>query len=110
MDAAGRVEPLACTGREYDRDGQPIGDPCGRQYTARDRHIDVPSDTGDPRYDGWGRRPPTTTEQDQEARAAGWRLGPTPTDGSPRHVMCPRCSRPDQATTATIRSLTEEHR
>ncbi|MBM0235922.1 hypothetical protein JNW88_00270 [Micromonospora sp. ATA32] len=97
---------MRCTGRALDGRGRAAGEQCGRTFTAKPRTV-IAGD-GDPRFDVWGVRPPTPTEQDTDARAAGWRIGPTNADGT-RHAMCPRCSRPDPTTAALCRDLDRSH-
>lgn len=95
-----RPPPVVCTGRALDGHGRATGDQCGQTFTARPRR-----DTKtDPVSDEWCVRPPTAAEQDADARAAGWRIGPTQPDGT-RHAMCPRCAKPDPATAALCADL-----
>jgi hypothetical protein len=80
---------LACNGREFDRDGQPVegsaGQPHGLQFSPRSRY------ERQARYD-------------LRARMAGWRLGPIRPDGT-RDVMCPACGKPDPIVDKELRRI-----
>lgn len=83
-------QPIVCTGRAFTDDGQPASEPCGRIFHQRCftcRH-----------WDSWIRTSHIASLGDQ-ARAAGWRIGPN------GDAMCPACAKPDPATLAAIRQL-----
>lgn len=77
--------PLRCSGRPVDKHLQPSGGACGRVFRGR----------GVLAFD-------VVVEQ---ARAAGWRVGPPDADGT-RPASCPSCSRPDPQVVAICRELT----
>lgn len=95
--------PLTCAGRALDRDGQPVGDPCGQTFTPRP----VPAPEANPVPGGWtvGSRPASDVERDGQARAAGWSVGVL-ADGR-RAATCPACRKPDPDLVTLCRDLQE---
>lgn len=83
--------PLICQGRPVDPTGQPVGEPCGREYPALHRlaygSLDITA--------GWATRPETTAEHADRTRRAGWLVEPIP--------CCPWCRRPAPSTSPSTR-------
>lgn len=76
-----QLTTITCQGRDL-IDGQSVGNICGTTIRV-ERH----------------ERAPLL----DRARAAGWRIGHR-NDGTP-DALCPRCARPDPATTAVLADL-----
>lgn len=69
---------IRCTGRALDDQGQPVGDPCGRQFVMPAADL----------------RPIVVA-----ARNARWSIGPN------GEATCPACRRPDPTLAALCREL-----
>lgn len=102
-----RPAPLTCTGRDVDDQLQPVGDPCGAQFTARGAGGWLEPVV---RVDGDGSfgpvRPPTEAERDYQARAGGWAVLALP-DGS-RVATCPKCRKPSLRAVAACRAIEQD--
>ena len=83
---------IRCTGRAVDDHLRPVGPTCTNTYKPRGHVLDSQSP------ERWRRH--TEAEQQQMARAAGWSFAPQ-ADGTTL-ATCPRCRRPDPATTEAI--------
>ncbi|MEV7264686.1 hypothetical protein AB0N38_14150 [Micromonospora aurantiaca] len=88
------ADRIVCAGRPLNEVNKPLGAPCGAVYHRQCREcVRTGPDTD------WQPVPDEVHagRVAEQARAAGWRLGPPRPDGT-REATCPRCSRADTDT------------
>jgi hypothetical protein len=91
------VQPIVCTGRALDDQGNTTGSVCGRELKPRYGSIvDPPWPSIRP-----GETAETAAELLTRARLSGWKVA---SDVS-GHAICPWCARPDPKVVALCRDL-----
>lgn len=105
------AERIICAGRPHDHEGGQTGQPHGLRYHLGCAVCDGCADLR------WGREcdlphPGVDEHRDkharalvQDARAAGWALGPEAADGTYPHAMCRSCRRPEAGMAALLRQM-----